>query len=97
MVAFPKRPARVNFGAPVKLQTNSFRFVNTNPSIKDVQKYSIQFTPTIPDNSRISGKILKGAREEINKDLKFIMFCGGNIYSYTLMKDDKVYQSEHDG
>ena len=25
------------------------------------------------------------------------MMCGGNIYSYTLMKDDKVYESEYDG
>ena len=63
LVAFPRRPSKANYGAPVRLQTNSFRFVNTNPSIKDVNKYSVNFDPVIPDNSRISGKILKGVRD----------------------------------
>ena len=81
----------------MRLQTNSFRFVNTNPSIKDVNKYSVNFDPVIPDNSRISGKILKGVRDQIKAELNFIIHCGGSIYSYTLMKDDKNYESEFDG
>jgi hypothetical protein len=97
LVAFARRPSKANYGAPVRLQTNSFRFVNTNPSIKDINKYAVSFEPSVPANSRIDNKILKGVREEIKKDLNFMMFCHGNLYSYTLMKDDKVYVTEYDG
>ncbi len=51
-VSFHKRPQRANFGAPVRLQTNSFRIVNVNSAIQSVQKYSISFDPEIPVNSK---------------------------------------------
>jgi hypothetical protein len=73
LVAFPRRPSKANFGAPVRLQTNSFRLMNSNSSIKDINKYSVNFEPVIPDNSRISGKIIKGVREQIKADLNFII------------------------
>jgi aubergine-like protein len=57
----------------------------------------VNFDPVIPDNSRISGKILKGVRDQIKAELNFIIHCGGSIYSYTLMKDDQIYDSELDG
>ena len=85
VVAFHKRPQRANFGAPVKLQTNSFRIVNVNSAIQSVQKYSIAFDPEIPVNSKIQGKVLRSVKEEIIKDFKLYIFCYGNIYTYTLI------------
>ncbi len=69
LAAFPSRPTRANYGAPVRLQTNSYRIVNTNSSIKCIHKYSVHFEPEIPINSKVTSKVLREVRAKITADL----------------------------
>ena len=96
IVAFPTRPRKANFSNPVRLQTNSFRLVNLNPSIKDIQKYALKFEPEIPTNSKVQGLVLRTVRDKISEALKVNFIVNGILYSYTIVKDDLVYDTVYD-
>ncbi|TNV83116.1 hypothetical protein FGO68_gene11586 [Halteria grandinella] len=98
LVAFPVRPKKSNFASPVKLMSNCFRLINNHAGgQKDIQKYSVKYDPEIPDTSKIEFKVEKSIRDEAKKDLENYFLVNKNIYSYTLMKDDKTYEGEHEG
>ena len=88
--AFPSRPSRANHSREVSLITNihQFRFIGGQ---KNVEKYAIHFTPEIPDNSRMIGKVTKLANKEIKEKLTNVSFYGNNIYSPFKTFDDLVF------
>jgi len=62
---------------------NYYKFKFTNPEKKCVFKYSVKFTPDVPDNSKkIRSKVFNGIREKLKENLNFFIFLGGTcIYS----------------
>ena len=82
--AIAKRPdptSTANF-KKVSLLSNYYKFQFTNPKKNHIFKYSVKFTPEVPDNSRkVRNKIVNGVRKQIESHIGFFIFINNCIYS----------------
>jgi hypothetical protein len=103
-LAIAKRPAAnpasvVGRPQTVPLMANYYKFKFTNPDKKNVFKYSVKFTPDVPDNSKkIRSKVFHGTRKDLEKYLNFFIFLGGTcVYSLENSPEIPTLESEYDG
>ena len=84
----------------MRLQTNSFRLKISNRQIFEVQKYALSFSPEIPVNSKVQGKVFGKVKKELTEKFfggEFLILFGGSIYSLHVAKDRICVKAEYDG
>ena len=88
-------PKRIDQAREMPLISNFYQFKFTNPSRQKIQKYSVKFEPSIPDNSKkVRNKVVNKVRKDIEKQLGFFLFLGNSAFSLEGFKDVQTYQSE---
>ncbi|CDW80416.1 macronuclear development protein 1 [Stylonychia lemnae] len=91
-------PSTLVMGKKVKLLTNYYRFNFTNPKKNQIFKYTVKFTPEIPDNSRkIRNKVVNAIRSQLQEYLGFFIFMGNCLYSLENSPEIPKHKSEYDG
>ena len=88
-------PVASNFNQMVPLYANSYK-LQLKTGKTSIQKYSVHFEPDLPDNSRISQKIIGKCRDQLKEQFKSYVFQGKNLYSTTIKEDDLVCTVEWD-
>ena len=69
-----------------------------NPKKTQIFKYSVKFTPELPDNSRkVRNKVINVVRKQIEEELHFFIFMGTFIYSLENVPDMPKFVSEYEG
>jgi len=77
------------------LKANSYRLKVKNGF--EVQKYALAYTPEIPDNSKVSFKIMKSCREKLKEKFVSYMPHGNFLFSTSMYPDVLEFDAEHDG
>ena len=83
-LVLPKKPVSAMMASSkrVKLISNYYNFIFTNPKKNKIFKYFVKFSPEVPDNSRkVRNKIMHGVRKQLEDYLEFFIFMGSCIYS----------------
>ena len=100
-LCFAMRPTASGFaeksswGFPMQLKGNNYR-LQMKGDFK-VRKYSMCFTPEIPDNSKVIRYVTKACREQIKEQFGTYCLHGINLYSLKLHMDAVSIVAEYDG
>ena len=81
----PVKPRAANHGQALSLCSNHYKF-NMGGGSRSIHKYAVKFKPELPDNSRVTGKLVNKARESIDAKLnKCFIHWGNCVYSPILV------------
>lgn len=73
----------------MQLLSNHYKFnINAAGGSRSIHKYAVKFSPELPDNSKINGRLVGKAREQLGVKLPTYLHFGTSLYSVTMVQDD---------
>ena len=75
-----------SWNQPMLLKANSYRLKVKHGF--EVQKYALAYTPEIPNNSKVSFKIMKSCREKLKEKFASYMIHGNFLFSTSMLEFD---------
>ena len=101
-ICFAMRPEASGFAkqsswnSPLVLKSNNYKLVMRGNDFK-VRKYSMHFTPEIPDNSKMINQVTRTFRLQIKEAFGTYCLHGNVLYSTKMHQDPVTASGEHDG
>jgi aubergine-like protein len=93
---FPKKPATAKqVGKQLGVSSNYFGFKISNPKEENkgsefpIHKYTVDFTPEIPDDSKLRAKLVRSLRDKIEEKIEHTIFK--NLVLYSLVKSTEPF------
>ena len=98
-IAFATRPTKsgnAQGGQVVSLFSNNYRLRLGGDKEGVLYKYSINYEPDVPDNSKVGRKLTSLAKDTLKEKFECYFCWGNSLYSRIRITDDLAIPVEHD-